>query len=224
MLVRSYKQPLTLIGGGEFSPQIFSKCLGIAPKLIAVDAGIKYLDIKKVLPEWIIGDLDSAINLGLWIKKGSNIKKIEEQETTDFQKCLYSFNAPFFLANAFLGERIDHSLAAISTIVKMKNKKVILFGKRDILFHIENSIELNLKKGTRLSLFPIRKVVGINSEGLKYNIRNIKFSPDKIIGTSNEVSSAKILIELDGPGMIIILPIICFNDVINKFTQNFVKK
>ena len=96
MIVKSYKQPLTLIGGGEFSPHIFTKCLDIAPKLIAVDSGIKFLDIKKSSPEWIIGDLDSAVNLELWRKKGFNIKKIEEQETTDFEKCLYSFNAPFF--------------------------------------------------------------------------------------------------------------------------------
>ena len=221
MLVKSYKQPLTLIGGGEFSPHIFTKCLDIAPKLIAVDSGIKFLDIKKSSPEWIIGDLDSKANLEIWRKKGFNIKKIEEQETTDFEKCLYSFNAPFFLANAFLGERIDHSLSAISTIVKMKNKKVILFGKKDILFHVENKIELNLKKGTRVSLFPIRNVVGLKSEGLKYNIKNVQFSPGNKIGTSNEVSRSKTLIELSGSGMILILPINCFKDVINKFIHKY---
>ena len=127
----------------------------------------------------------------------------------------------FFLANAFLGERIDHSLSAISTVVKMKNKKVILFGKKDILFHVENKIELNLKKGTRVSLFPMRKVVGIKSEGLKYNIKNIQFSPGNKIGTSNEVSKSKTLIELNGSGMIIILPINCFKNVINKFIHNY---
>ena len=157
MLVKSYNKPLTLIGGGKFSQQIFSKCLRIAPTLIAVDSGLNHLDIKKSIPKWVIGDLDSAKKIEVWKKKGIKIKSIQEQETTDFEKCLYSFNAPYFLANAFLGKRIDHSLATISTIVKMRNKKVILLGKKDILFHIENSIELNLKKGIRLSLFPIKK-------------------------------------------------------------------
>ncbi len=223
MLIKRYNQPLTLVGGGEFSPYIFSKCLQVAPTLIAVDAGIKHLDVKKYLPEWIIGDLDTSIKLGVWEKKGAKIKNIEEQETTDFEKCLYSFEAPFFLANAFLGKRIDHSLASISIIVKMKNKKVILFGKKDILFHIENSIELDLKKGTRLSLFPIKKVSGVKSKGLKYDIKNIKFSPGNRIGTSNEVSETKVLIELDGPGMIIILPRNCFKDVIMKFNQKLLR-
>ena len=223
MLVKSYNKPLTLIGGGEFSHQIFSKCLRIAPTLIAVDAGINYLDVKKSIPKWIIGDLDSAKKTEIWKKKGTKIKSIEEQETTDFEKCLYSFKAPYFLANAFLGKRIDHSLANISTIVKMRNKRVILFGKKDILFHIENSIELDLKKGIRLSLFPIKKVNGIKSKGLKYDIKNIKFSPDNRLGTSNEVTETKVLIELDGPGMIIILPQKCFKDVILKFNQKFLR-
>ena len=144
MLVKSYNKPLTLIGGGKFSQQIFSKCLRIAPTLIAVDSGLNHLDIKKSIPKWVIGDLDSAKKIEVWKKKGIKIKSIQEQETTDFEKCLYSFNAPYFLANAFLGKRIDHSLATISTIVKMRNKKVILLGKKDILFHIENSIELDL--------------------------------------------------------------------------------
>jgi len=159
VLVKSYNKPLTLIGGGEFSQQIFSKCLRIAPTLIAVDSGLNHLDIKKSIPKWVIGDLDSAKKIEVWKKKGIKIKSIQEQETTDFEKCLYSFNAPYFLANAFLGKRIDHSLATISTIVKMRNKKVILLGKKDILFHIENSIELDLKKGIRLSLFPLKQAI-----------------------------------------------------------------
>ena len=223
MLVKRYNQPLTLIGGGEFSSHIFSKCLEIAPTLIAVDAGIKHLDVKKFLPEWIIGDLDSTTKLGMWEKKGAKIKNIEEQDSTDFEKCLYSFEAPFFLANAFLGKRIDHSLASISAIVKMKNKRVILFGKKDILFHIENSIELDLKKGTRLSLFPLKKVSGVNSKGLKYDIKNIQFSPGNRIGTSNEVSGTNVSIELDGPGMIVILPKKCFKDIIIQFNQKFLR-
>ena len=60
MLVKSYNKPLTLIGGGKFSQQIFSKCLRIAPTLIAVDSGLNHLDIKKSIPKWVIGDLDSA--------------------------------------------------------------------------------------------------------------------------------------------------------------------
>ena len=88
MLVKSYNKPLTLIGGGEFSKRIFSKCLRIAPTLIAVDSGLNHLDIKKSIPKCVIGDLDSAKKIEVWKKKGIKIKSIQEQETTDFEKCL----------------------------------------------------------------------------------------------------------------------------------------
>ena len=214
MVVKNYDTPLTIVGGGEFSSTNFHKCLKIAPKIIAVDSGLNFLNINKNVPDWIIGDLDSVKNLKVWKQKGSNIKKIAEQETTDFEKCLYSFNAPFFLGNAFLGERIDHSMAAISSLVKMKDKKVFLLGKRDFLFHINKKIELNLEIGTRISLFPLKDVVGISSEGLRYRIKGVSFSPGFKIGTSNEVLHSKVKIELSGTGMIIILPIKSFDKIV----------
>ena len=105
-------------------------------------------------------------------------------------------------------------MAAISTLVKMKDKKVFLLGKRDLLFHINKKIELNLEIGTRLSLFPLNDVVGISSEGLKYGIKGVCFSPGFQIGTSNEVLHSKVKIELSGTGMIIILPIKSFDKIV----------
>ena len=105
----------------------------------------------------------------------------------------------------------------------MWNKKVRLMGQKDILFHIENSMKIDLKKGIQLSLFPLNNVNGVKSKGLKYDIKNVKFSPNNKLGTSNEVTGTKVLIELDGPGMIIILPQKCFKDVILKFNQEFLK-
>ena len=109
-------------------------------------------------------------------------------------------------------------MAAISALVKMKDKKVFLLGKRDFLFHINKKIELNLEIGTRLSLFPLKDVVGISSEGLKYGIKGVSFSPGFKIGTSNEVLHSKVKIELSGTGMIIILPIKSFNKIV-KFAN-----
>ena len=65
--------------------------------------------------------------------------------------------------------------------------------------------------------------IDIADVGLKYDIKNVKFSPSNNLGTSNEVTGTKVLIELDGPGMIIILPQKCFKNVILKFNQEFLK-
>ena len=97
-------------------------------------------------------------------------------------------------------------------------------GYIDLFIPVTYSIKrLDLKKGIRLSLFPLNNVNGVKSKGLKYDIKNVKFSPSNKLGTSNEVTGTKVLIELDGPGMIIILPQKCFKDVILKFNQEFLK-
>ena len=54
MVVKNYDTPLTIVGGGEFSSTNFHKCLKIAPKIIAVDSGLNFLDINKNVPDWII--------------------------------------------------------------------------------------------------------------------------------------------------------------------------
>ena len=45
MVVKNYGTPLTIVGGGEFSSKNFHKCLKIAPKIIAVDSGLNFLNI-----------------------------------------------------------------------------------------------------------------------------------------------------------------------------------
>jgi thiamine pyrophosphokinase len=75
MVVNDSDTPLTIVGGGEFSSTNFHKCLKIAPKIIAVDSGLNFLDINKNVPDWIIGDLDSVKNLKVLETKGIKHKK-----------------------------------------------------------------------------------------------------------------------------------------------------
>ena len=129
--------PTILIGAAPTDLAGIELCESEWP-VFAADGGVHMALANHLDPRAVIGDMDSISALD---QLDPAIKLIHQigQDDTDFEKCLYSFNAPYFLANAFLGKRIDHSFATISTIVKMRNKKVILLGKKDILFHIENS-------------------------------------------------------------------------------------
>jgi len=216
-ILQSFNRPITIIGGGEFIPEVFNFSLQLGPDLIAVDGGLNYLNPKSHFPQWIIGDLDSVKNAESWIKIGTKLKHLPEQDSTDFDKCLYSIDAPLYLANGFLGNRVDHTLAACSTLVRRQDKNVILLGKKDLIVHLNKSIKLGLKVGTRLSLFPFKKVVGLKSFGLKYSITEIIFSPGSMIGTSNEVVSSEVEINIEGSGMLLILPIDCLSEVLDSY-------
>ena len=216
-VVQKFNKPISIIGAGDFNPEIFEYSLTIGKDLIAVDGGLNHLNPAHHFPRWIIGDLDSAKNIQIWVDKGSKLSKVSEQESTDFEKCLYSVDAPLYLANGFLGLRLDHTLASCSALIKRKDKNIILLGKKDLIIHVDEMISLELEVGTRFSLFPFKEVLGLTSYGLKYNISGVYFSPDSIIGTSNEVTSPKVEISLRGSGMLLILPICCLPRILKTY-------
>ena len=216
-ILQRFDQPITIVGGGEFVPDIFESSLQIGKALIAVDGGLNYLSPRRHSPVWILGDLDSAIDTESWVKAGAKIKLLREQNSTDLEKCLYSIEAPLYLANGFLGHRIDHTLASCSTLVRRKDRNIILLGKRDIIIHINEKISLNLEVGTRLSLFPFKKVCGVQSFGLKYSIEGLDFAPGSVIGTSNEVTEVTVEMNFDDTGMLLILPIESLSKVLESY-------
>ncbi len=217
VVLQRFTKPISIIGGGDFNPEIFSLSLEIGKDLIAVDGGLNHLKPGQHFPKWIVGDLDSARHTQLWVDKGSKLGHFTEQDSTDFEKCLNSIEAPLYLANGFLGLRADHTLASCSLLVKRRDKNIILLGKTDLIIHVNDTLSLDLEVGTRLSLFPLQTVLGLSSVGLKYNISGISFSPDSMIGTSNEVSSPKVEIRVKNSGMLLILPVYCFSKVLKMY-------
>ena len=197
-----------LVAAG-FLEKDFDECFSVASVLIAADGGANYLEEKKYKLDHIIGDLDSLNNRTYWDSHGTNFIKISEQETTDFEKCLYTIDAPLYFCIGFIGRRVDHFLATCSTLVKYHHKNVILVGSHDIIFHIPEKIEMDLPRGTRLSLFPMNQVIGLGSSGLKWPIAHLEFHPSKRVGTSNQTIINRVKIELSGNGMLIILPRSC---------------
>ena len=76
----------------------------------------------------VIGDLDSLRDIAALERAGVPVHRLEEQETTDLEKCLYSVEAPLFVGLGFLGGRIDHHLAAMNALVKFARVPVVLVG------------------------------------------------------------------------------------------------
>ena len=214
----SYNQPVTILGGAGFSKKDLTECLSAASILIAADGGANFLEEKTYNLDYIVGDLDSLNNGAYWESHGTTLIKINEQETTDFEKCLYSINAPTYFCIGFIGRRVDHFLATCSILVKYCFKDIILIGSQDIIFHIPKKFEMDLPVGTRLSLFPMSQISGLGSRGLKWSISGLEFHPSKRIGTSNQTSSDRVEIDLSGDGMLIILPRSCLTYVKNFFS------
>jgi len=195
---------VTLVGGGPVSASGLATALARAPRLVAADSGADRLLRLGHLPEAVIGDFDS-ISSAARERLADRLFPVTEQETTDFDKALRSVSAPFVLALGFAGARIDHGLAVLNALVRHRDRVCLLLGPRDIVFHAPPALDLRLRAGDRLSLFPMAPVGGAGT-GLEWPIDGLAFAPDAMIGTSNRVTDPDVRLRFDQPGMLVILP------------------
>lgn len=196
---------ITLAGGGPFGRRDLALCLSRAPVPVAADGGADGLLRLGVMPDAVIGDFDSISDAARSRISVSNQYHLPEQSTTDFDKALRSIQAPFVLALGFAGARLDHGLAAMHTLVSHPDRRCILVGPSDLAFAAPARLELALMPNEPLSLFPMAPVTG-RSQGLEWPIQGLSFSPAGQIGTSNRVAARRVVLEFDGPGMLVILP------------------
>lgn len=208
---------LTLVGGGPVDREQLALALALAPEAVAADGGG---DV--ALPGGrefaaVIGDMDSIADPDALRARGVPVHLIAEQDSTDLEKCLASVEAPLILGLGFLGGRVDHQLAAMNALVRHAGRPVILIGGVDLCFLCPPEFELMQAAGSRVSLFPMRVVRGVVSEGLRWSVAGLTMAPDARIGTSNVALGGPLRIAFDAPGMLVILPVEMLADVVRRF-------
>jgi thiamine pyrophosphokinase len=196
---------VTLAGGGPFSARDLALAMARAPLPVAADGGADRLLRLGVMPQAVIGDMDSLSADARARIAVSRQHLVAEQLTTDFDKALRLIEAPLVLALGFAGARLDHGLAAFATLIARAERRCILIGPKDLAFAAPARMSLQLAMGEPLSLFPMAKVRG-RSSGLEWPIAGLTFAPDGLIGTSNRVTAPRVELEFETPGMLVILP------------------
>ena len=197
-------EPVTLIGGAAVTKARINRAVALAPGVVAADGGADAALDHGVTPDAVIGDFDSISREALDSIPGDRLHRIEEQESTDFDKCLRSIRAPLVIGIGFSGDRLDHALAAYNTLVRMPRRRCILLGAEELVFLAPPSLSLDLEAGTRVSLFPMGAVEGV-SDGLEWPINGLNFSPDGRVGTSN-AATGTVHMSVTAPKMLVILP------------------
>ncbi len=161
-------------------------------EIIAADGGANLLFEQGILPAAIIGDLDS-MKSGADIGKQTTLIQIGEQDSTDFEKCLYSVDAPMFLAIGFIGRRFDHTLANVHAMAKYANQKnVLLIGPQDFSFAHIGKFATECFPGDIVSIFPLAPIRFLKSTGLKFALDKLTFDLGHSIGISNEANDRHI--------------------------------
>jgi len=205
--VLNFPEPVTLVGGGSLERETLDKARLIAPRIIAADGAADRLADWDVAPDAIVGDMDSIVERARWESGPWAFRHLPEQGTTDFEKCLYVSDAPFYVGVGFTGRRLDHTLAVLHVMLARPEKRVVLLGEVDAigLARPGEILELDVDVGATVSFFPLLPVTGVVSQGLRWPIDGLAMVPGKRIGTSNRASERQVRVGFDGPGMVVTL-------------------
>ena len=212
-MLYSTQNKLLIVGGADFSEDLFYNLYEKEIPIIAADGGANFLADQSILPELIIGDLDSVEEQKIQNIETQRIIKISCQNNTDLEKVLLNTQSPLTLGIGFLGSRIDHELASLSALAKYPQKKIILVGEKDIILLAPPNLSLSSFEGMRVSLYPLGSV-RVQSSGLKWSTEGLTMNPVDLIGTSNEAVGKIIHFVPDKPKLLLIMPISSLNDAI----------
>ncbi|MCH8568442.1 MAG: thiamine diphosphokinase [Balneolales bacterium] len=182
-----------MANGRPPSQKNLSKAVKWADITIAADGGISALLKYGIMPDYLIGDLDSAANeINTCKSAGAEVITDEDQETNDLEKALKlarKLNATDVIVLGGTGYRIDHTLKNLSVIQQFSDafSELRLTDDYCTTRVITSPFYCTMHKGEVVSLFPLSGIVkNITSRGLKYCLNNESLENGKRDGSSNE--------------------------------------
>ena len=182
-----------------------------AISIIACDGASDFLKTCSVIPDVIIGDLDSVKpeSLKYFSKKKVIVKKVFDQNKNDLEKAiLYALSKKFKVINiiGFGGKRLDHTLNNLSILKKFCRKAKIKIYENGFAGEIiGKSAEFECKPGDVVSLIPLPKAVGVTTSGLKYPLKNGTLEFGIREGALNEAVESKICISLTNGHLLVLI-------------------
>jgi thiamine pyrophosphokinase len=198
---------LVIVGGGTVDLDLLRDLYLTGAHLVGADGGADQIVEAGLKPEAIIGDFDSLANVDEWLGR-TRLLRIPEQETTDFEKALYSTRAPVTIALGMTGKRFDHTLAALDAVTKYaKERIIILVDESDIAMALSGPFSFEVEPRERVSVHSLLPQRFKRSVGLKYPLDSVRLAPGERTGTSNEAIDGPFRIEPEGrakPWMLIL--------------------
>ncbi|MBD3408794.1 MAG: thiamine diphosphokinase [Ignavibacteriales bacterium] len=173
--------------------------------IIAADGGAEAARRMGVAPDFVVGDLDSISDEALeQLRETSEIVHIAEQESTDVEKCFrFALERGAKRAVVFgaFGDRIDHSLANVSHIVKYRHSlRATIVGGKSALSVVDGVGRFASRQGETVSLFAFNPAVRVTTLGLQYPLDKEPLAFGSRESVSNVVEAEEFrVVALGGP-------------------------
>ncbi|MGE5680820.1 MAG: thiamine diphosphokinase [Bacillota bacterium] len=165
--------------------------------IFCADGGANSARKLGIIPDYIIGDLDSISPENLkYFSVKTRVKKIKGQDDTDVEKCLkFAINAKFSqcVLLGVIGDRLDHSFGNLSIAKRYSDFiSIVIISDKSILSVCKGNMKLNTRAGETISIYGFDTKTKITTRGLKYQIQNEPFPFGEKESTSNEALGTEV--------------------------------
>ena len=187
---------LIVLGGDLPSPPLLRRCASEAELTIAADRGLEAFEAAGVLPDLLLGDMDSVSAGTLARREGSTeMERLPcEKDDTDgghAMEVALSRGATEITILGALGGRMDHALANLMLLNRAHEGGAFaqILDERVRIVRIDGEIALRGAKGDTISLIPIGEAHGVTLTGCYYHSREaLSFDFVHPLGVSNVVT------------------------------------
>ncbi len=187
-----------VVANGSYtsSPETIDR-LKRADLVIAADGGANYCQESAVIPDIVVGDLDSILSGNLASLEQGNTTKIirypRRKNATDLELALdlaLEKGTSCLWIEGGLGRRWDMSFATIMLAASPKYRAMDIFLRDESsimrILHPEKKYDLALPKGQLVSLLPIRDdACGVTLKGFEYPLEDATITFGSSRGISN---------------------------------------
>lgn len=191
-----------------------SKHLEPSDAIVCVDGGLTHIDALALMPDIVIGDMDSISPQRL-LELGNLTPKIQhpsEKDETDLELALCWANEQAFekvLLAGISGGRLDHTLANIHLMAAGNWVFELCAWQPGQFLWLMNSgetLKLDDYAGLTLSLLPMsEKAEGVSTKGVKYMLHNATLTFGTTRGVSNVVESQQASVSLSTGRLLVVL-------------------
>jgi len=176
--------------------------------IIACDGGLRHCHRLNIMPNYIVGDLDSAP--AEILKHYQNVPVLKfpsEKNFTDLELAIVharESGATYLEILGGYGGRFDHQLANVHVLAKA-GLPAVMRDENTCVQVISDSCSLHKSDGNLVSLIPLTTTVEhIFTNGLKYPLSGENLNVGFAIGVSNEIVGKCAEVRL-GDGLLIVI-------------------
>ena len=182
--------------------------------IVAVDGGL--FNLNGFEPDYIVGDFDS-INQDFIKNTTSKLIFKDNQDESDFffglKKIIsiYGDNIEFLDVICAIGDRLDHSLCNLLTLLNF-DLKIRIIGQNEEIFLFKGGMySLPIKIGSTISIIPLSQIKNIMTHGLKWEYEGIDLDFGFVNGISNIAMQDKVLLSFDTGALVVVIN----DDIVN---------